>query len=124
MARIGLVAGSGKLPILFSEIAKAKGDEVIAFGISQPEITPLFRIALRGGPFLTGGKIADDVLEPDVKTFIFKSRFRHADAPVNVPCYRPVVQPFFKKPEGEITYVGAPVCLRLDPLREFIVKGA
>lgn len=33
MARIGLVAGAGKLPVLFSEMAKAKGDEVIAFGI-------------------------------------------------------------------------------------------
>ena len=33
MARVGLVAGSGKLPIIFSNIAKAKGDEVIAFGI-------------------------------------------------------------------------------------------
>ncbi|MCX5680376.1 MAG: UDP-2,3-diacylglucosamine diphosphatase LpxI [Candidatus Omnitrophica bacterium] len=33
MARIGLVAGSGKLPIIFSDIAKANGDEVIAFGI-------------------------------------------------------------------------------------------
>lgn len=33
MARIGLVAGGGRLPIIFSEIAKAKGDEVIAFGM-------------------------------------------------------------------------------------------
>ncbi len=33
MARIGLVAGSGRLPIIFSDMAKAKGDEVIAFGI-------------------------------------------------------------------------------------------
>lgn len=33
MARIGLVAGSGKLPLIFSSIAKSKGDEVIAFGI-------------------------------------------------------------------------------------------
>jgi len=33
MARIGLVAGGGKLPIIFSDIAKANGDEVIAFGI-------------------------------------------------------------------------------------------
>ena len=33
MARIGLVAGSGRLPVIFSDIARAKGDEVIAFGI-------------------------------------------------------------------------------------------
>ena len=31
MARIGLVAGEGNLPILFSEMAKQKGDTVIAF---------------------------------------------------------------------------------------------
>ncbi len=33
MARIGLVAGAGKLPVIFSDMAKAKGDQVIAFGI-------------------------------------------------------------------------------------------
>ena len=33
MAKIGLVAGGGKLPIIFSGIAKANGDEVVAFGI-------------------------------------------------------------------------------------------
>jgi len=33
MARIGLVAGYGKLPVIFSKIAKAKGDTVIAFGL-------------------------------------------------------------------------------------------
>ncbi|OGW85849.1 MAG: hypothetical protein A2987_04980 [Omnitrophica bacterium RIFCSPLOWO2_01_FULL_45_10] len=33
MSRIGLVAGSGKLPLVFSKIAKEKGDTVIAFGI-------------------------------------------------------------------------------------------
>jgi len=33
MARIGLVAGYGELPILFADAAKAKGDTVIAFGL-------------------------------------------------------------------------------------------
>lgn len=33
MSRIGLVAGEGKLPIVFSIAAKAKGDTVIAFGL-------------------------------------------------------------------------------------------
>ena len=33
MARIGLVAGCGKLPIIFSKVAKDKGDTVIAFGL-------------------------------------------------------------------------------------------
>jgi len=33
MSRIGLVAGEGKLPIVFSMAAKAKGDTVIAFGL-------------------------------------------------------------------------------------------
>lgn len=33
MARIGLVAGEGKLPIVFSRFAKEKGDIVIAFGL-------------------------------------------------------------------------------------------
>lgn len=41
MARIGLVAGDGKLPIIFSKAAKAKGDTVIGFGlkgITQDEL--------------------------------------------------------------------------------------
>ena len=41
MSRIGLVAGYGKLPIIFSQIAKAKGDTVIGFGlkgITQDEL--------------------------------------------------------------------------------------
>ena len=41
MARIGLVAGEGKLPIVFSRVAKAKGDIVIAFalkGVTSPEL--------------------------------------------------------------------------------------
>lgn len=33
MARIGLVAGEGKLPIVFSKAAKIKGDTIIAFGL-------------------------------------------------------------------------------------------
>ncbi|MCX5686189.1 MAG: UDP-2,3-diacylglucosamine diphosphatase LpxI [Candidatus Omnitrophica bacterium] len=33
MARIGLVAGEGRLPIVFSAAAKDKGDTVIAFGL-------------------------------------------------------------------------------------------
>jgi len=33
MARIGLVAGEGKLPIVFSIAAKDKGDTVIALGL-------------------------------------------------------------------------------------------
>ena len=33
MARIGLVAGEGKLPIVFARVAKEKGDTVIAFGL-------------------------------------------------------------------------------------------
>lgn len=33
MSRIGLVAGEGKLPIVFADAAKAKGDTVIAFGL-------------------------------------------------------------------------------------------
>jgi hypothetical protein len=33
MARIGLVAGEGKLPIVFALVAKSKGDTVIAFGL-------------------------------------------------------------------------------------------
>ena len=33
MSRIGLVAGEGKLPAVFSHVAKKKGDKVIAFGI-------------------------------------------------------------------------------------------
>ncbi|MDD5136237.1 MAG: UDP-2,3-diacylglucosamine diphosphatase LpxI [Candidatus Omnitrophica bacterium] len=41
MARIGLVAGEGKLPIVFSRVAKVKGDTVIAFalkGVTSPEL--------------------------------------------------------------------------------------
>ena len=41
MARIGLVAGEGKLPIVFARVAKAKGDTVIAFGlkgITSPDL--------------------------------------------------------------------------------------
>jgi hypothetical protein len=33
MARIGLLAGYGKLPILFSQVAKSRGDTVIAFAL-------------------------------------------------------------------------------------------
>jgi hypothetical protein len=33
MARIGLVAGEGKLPIVFADFARQKGDTVIAFGL-------------------------------------------------------------------------------------------
>lgn len=33
MARIGLVAGEGKLPMIFSRFAKEKGDTVIGFGL-------------------------------------------------------------------------------------------
>ena len=33
MARIGVVAGSGKLPILFADIAKARGDKVVGVGL-------------------------------------------------------------------------------------------
>ena len=33
MARIGLVAGYGGLPVVFSKIAKEKGDSVVAFGL-------------------------------------------------------------------------------------------
>jgi UDP-2,3-diacylglucosamine hydrolase len=33
MSRIGLVAGEGKLPVIFSKVARAKGDTVIAFGL-------------------------------------------------------------------------------------------
>lgn len=33
MARIGLVAGYGKLPIIFAKVARDKGDAVIAFGL-------------------------------------------------------------------------------------------
>jgi len=41
MAKIGLLAGEGSLPIVFSRYAKAKGDVVIAFGlkgITSPEL--------------------------------------------------------------------------------------
>lgn len=41
MIRIGLVAGEGKLPIVFSRVAKVKGDTVIAFGlkgVTDPEL--------------------------------------------------------------------------------------
>ncbi|MDD3906254.1 MAG: UDP-2,3-diacylglucosamine diphosphatase LpxI [Candidatus Omnitrophica bacterium] len=41
MARIGLVAGEGKLPIIFSRLAREKGDTVIAFGlkgITSPDL--------------------------------------------------------------------------------------
>lgn len=41
MARIGLVAGEGKLPMIFSRFAKEKGDTVIAFGlkgVTAPEL--------------------------------------------------------------------------------------
>lgn len=41
MARIGLVAGEGKLPIVFARVAKTKGDTVIAFGlkgITSPDL--------------------------------------------------------------------------------------
>ncbi len=41
MARIGLVAGEGKLPIVFARVAKQKGDTVIAFGlkgITSPDL--------------------------------------------------------------------------------------
>lgn len=33
MPRIGLVAGHGKIPVIFAKAAKAKGDTVIAFGL-------------------------------------------------------------------------------------------
>lgn len=33
MPRIGLVAGEGRLPIVFARIARSKGDSVIAFGL-------------------------------------------------------------------------------------------
>jgi len=33
MARIGIVAGDGRLPIVFANFAKAKGDTVIGFGL-------------------------------------------------------------------------------------------
>lgn len=33
MARIGLVAGEGRLPIVFAGVAKARGDTVIGFGV-------------------------------------------------------------------------------------------
>ena len=41
MARIGLVAGAGKLPIVFAAVARQKGDTVIAFGlkgITSPDL--------------------------------------------------------------------------------------
>ena len=41
MARIGLVAGEGKLPMVFARVAKEKGDTVIAFGlkgITSPDL--------------------------------------------------------------------------------------
>ena len=41
MARIGLVAGEGRLPIVFARVAKEKGDTVIAFGlkgITSPDL--------------------------------------------------------------------------------------
>jgi hypothetical protein len=41
MARIGLVAGEGKLPIVFSKLAKENGDTVVAFclkGVTSPEL--------------------------------------------------------------------------------------
>jgi len=41
MTRIGLVAGEGRLPILFARVAKEKGDTVIAFGlkgVTDPEL--------------------------------------------------------------------------------------
>jgi DUF1009 family protein len=41
MARIGLVAGGGKLPMVFLKAAKDRGDEVVAFGmkgVTDPEL--------------------------------------------------------------------------------------
>jgi len=41
MARIGLIAGEGKLPMVFLRLAKANGDTVIAFGlkgVTDPEL--------------------------------------------------------------------------------------
>jgi len=41
MSRIGLVAGEGKLPIVFSKLAKENGDTVVAFclkGVTSPEL--------------------------------------------------------------------------------------
>ena len=41
MARIGLIAGEGKLPLIFLRAAKEKGDTVIAFalkGVTDPEL--------------------------------------------------------------------------------------
>lgn len=41
MARIGLVAGYGKLPIIFAKVARQKGDTVIAFalkGVTEPAL--------------------------------------------------------------------------------------
>lgn len=41
MARIGLVSGEGRLPIVFADLAKMKGDTVIAFGlkgITSPDL--------------------------------------------------------------------------------------
>ena len=41
MSRIGLLAGSGKLPIVFSKTARAKGDTVIAFALKGVTESPL-----------------------------------------------------------------------------------
>jgi UDP-2,3-diacylglucosamine hydrolase len=41
MARIGLVAGEGKLPVVFSKLARENGDTVVAFclkGVTSPEL--------------------------------------------------------------------------------------
>ena len=45
MARIGLIAGEGKLPMIFSRLAKAKGDTVIAFGLKGVTNEALARYA-------------------------------------------------------------------------------
>ena len=41
MAKIGIVGGSGKLPIIFSDVAREKGDKVVGIGlkgVTDPEL--------------------------------------------------------------------------------------
>lgn len=45
MARIGLIAGEGKLPMVFLRLAKANGDTVIAFGLKGVTDSDLARYA-------------------------------------------------------------------------------
>ena len=69
-------------------------DEVVALGIALPRSRATFSGSpLVFGPFLAGGEVADDGLEPDVDALVLKAGHRHRDAPFDVAGDGPVLQP-------------------------------